>query len=284
MSALSDETITPAGAGATASDRLIRWLPALVPAQVLMALWVPVQLSLEGNATPMVVAVAVANQLLFLLRALPLLALLSWPLARARSPRRALGAVGTVWAIFLLVQSSLERYYLTSRVPLGADLYAYSLSEIRTTTGGTWAEISVIDHLGVWLPVVVLAVGLWWRSRSVPPSVRPLLLPGLQMIGIATWALPLAPGARGLESEAARTVATSKTAYFIADSMRWWLAKRDLQERMRSADVEAAPVESVQIAPAGAADTASTAPAWSPTAAPVWSPTAAPVDTGPVSP
>jgi len=279
VSTTTDVPSTLRGAGATASDRLVRWLPALVPAQVVMALWVPVQLTVEGSATSTVVAVAVANQLLLLLRALPVLALLSWPLARLRPQRWALGTVGTLWAVFLMFQAFLERYYLTSRVPLGADIYAYNLGEIRTTTGGTWASISVIDHLGIWLPVIVLAMGLWWRSRTVPPSIRPLLLPGLQMIGIVTWALPLAPGARGLESEAARTVATSKTAYFISDSIRWWLAKRDLRQQMLPREEGDAPVDS-SVSPADAPDTLSPAPTWSPTAAPVWSPTAAPVDTG----
>lgn len=284
MSPVTDLSLPPSGPLATANARLVRWLPALVPAQVLMALWVPVQLVREGSVTSAVVGFAVANQLLFLLRALPLLGLLSWPLAMVRSPRWALGAVGTLWALFLMLQSALERYYLMSRVPLGADLYAYSLSEIRTTSSGTSAQISVVDYLGVFLPVVVLCVGLWWLGRR-SVSLRPRLLAGLQLIGLTTWALPLAPGTRVLESEAARTVATSKMAYFIADSMRWWLAKRDLQRRMDSSDDTTRPADSV-VAPAGAAaDTTPTAaPAWSPTAAPVWSPSAAPVDTGPVSP
>ena len=279
---MTDIALPSTGVADTASARLMRWLPALVPAQVLMALWVPVQLVREGSVTSTVVGLAVANQLLFLLRALPLLGLLSWPLAMVRSPRWAVGTVGTLWALFLMLQSSLERYYLTSRVPLSADLYAYSLNEIRTTTGGTWAEIRVVDYLGVFLPVVVLCVGLWWLGRR-PASLRPLWLPGLQLIGLTTWALPLAPGARVLESEAARTVATSKTAYFIADSMRWCLAKRDLQRRMGPSAETPLPADSVAAPPGGAPDTAPTAgPAWSPTAAPVWSPSAAPVDTGPV--
>jgi hypothetical protein len=201
-----------------------------------------------------------------------------------RSPRWALGAVGTLWALFLMLQSSLERYYLTSRVPLGADLYAYTLSEIRTTSSGTSAQISVVDYLGVFLPVVVLCVGLWWLGRR-SVSLRPRFLPGLQLIGLTTWALPLAPGARMLESEAARTVATSKTAYFIADSMRWWLAKRDLQRRMGPSDETPQPADSVVAPTPDSPDTSpAAAPAWSPSAPPVWSPTAAPVDTGPVPP
>lgn len=276
----------PLGIAANASGRLLRWLPALVPAQVIVALWVPVQLVQEGSLAPTVVGIAVANQLLFLLRAIPLLGLFSWPLAMLRSPRWALGTVGTLWALFLILQSLLERYYLTSRVPLGADLYAYTLSEIRTTTSGTSAQIGMVDYLGVFLPVVVLGVGLWWLSRR-PVSLRPHVFPGLLLIGFTTWALPLAAGVRILESEAARTVATSKTGYFIADSMRWWLAKRDLQRRMDSSEEMTLPTDTDTLVapPGGAMDTAPTAaPAWNPTAPPVWSPTAAPVDTGPVAP
>ena len=281
---MTDRSLPPTGVAATANARLMHWLPALVPAQVLMALWVPVQLVREGSATSAVVGFAVANQLLFLLRALPLLALLSWPLAMVRSPRWALGSVGTLWALFLILQSGLERYYLMSRVPLGADLYAYSLSEIRTTSSGTSAQFSAVDYLGVVLPVVVLCISLWWLGRR-SVSHRPRLLAGLQLIGLTTWALPLAPGTRALESEAARTVATSKMAYFIADSMRWWLAKRDLERRMGPSDVTPPSADSAVAPTADSTDaTPADAPAWSPSAPPVWSPTAAPVDTGSIAP
>ena len=101
-------------------------------------------------------ALAVGNQLLFLLRALPLLLLLGWPLASLPGRRAALLAVGASWSLFLLLQAGLEQYYLAARVPLGADLFGYGLAEIRTTVGGAGAEIGVAGWAGLLLPLLLL--------------------------------------------------------------------------------------------------------------------------------
>lgn len=204
----------------TAASRLVAWIPALLAAQLVLALWAAVRALPPGVATPMVVAMAVGNQLLFLLRALPLLCLLAWPLAALRSRRAALAGVGGVWSLFLLLQAGLEQYYLVARVPLGADLFGYSAAEIRTTVAGAGGGIGTAGVLAMLMPPLVLWAVLVWRGRRAA-TARPAWLGGLLLVGLAAWMLPLAPGARGLGSEDTRAAVTSKGAYFVADVLRW---------------------------------------------------------------
>ncbi len=220
----------------TAAARLLAWWPALLAAQLVLALWAAVRALPPGVAAPPVVSVAAGSQLLFLLRALPLLCLLAWPLAALRSRRAALAGVGGLWSLFLLLQAGLEQYYLVARVPLGADLFGYSAAEIRTTVAGAGGGIGAAGALAMLMPLVVLWAVLAWRGRRVA-TARPAWLGGLLLAGLAAWLLPLAPGARGLGSEDARAVATSKGAYFITDALRWWR-------------VDAAPIATATASPA----------------------------------
>lgn len=199
------------------------WLPVLLAAQLVLALWWAVlALPDTGAAAGLpIVALAVANQLLFLLRSMPVLLLLAWPLAALQRPQMRVFAVGLLWSLYLLLQLGLEQYYVAARVPLGADLFGYSSAEIRTTVGGAGSGIGWLGWLGMVLPLAVLWAGLAWRKR-IPAHVRPRLFAGVLLVGSIAWALPASIGTRGLGNDAARAVATSKGAYFVADGLRWW--------------------------------------------------------------
>ena len=202
--------------------RLSAWLPALVLAQLGLALWAASRALPVGDGSSRVIAVAVGNQLLFLLRVMPLLFLLSWPLAALRSPRAARLAVGVLWSLFLLLEAVLEQYTLTAGTALGADLLGYGVGEIRTTVRGAATHgMDVPGWIGMLLPLGLLWLGLDHRLH-LHRLLRPALLPVVLLVGMAAWWLPMAVGVRGLGNDAARTIATSKGAYFIADSWRWW--------------------------------------------------------------
>lgn len=210
----------------------------------MLALWSAVRALPEDAAWAAVLPVAVGSQLLFLLRALPLLCLLAWPLAALRWRRAALAGVGGLWSLFLLLQAGLEQYYLVARVPLGADLFGYSADEIRTTVGGAGGGIGAAGALAMLMPLAALWAVLVWRGRRAA-TARPAWWGGLALACLAAWMLPLAPGARGLGSEDARAVATSKGAYFVTDALRWW--------RMDAAPIATATASTARVAasPAG---------------------------------
>ncbi len=207
------------GAGA----RLLAWLPALLAAQLMLALWMGMR-ALPPGAGAAAVMLAIGNDLLFLLRAMPLLLPVSLALAALPARRWALLGVAACWALFLLAQALLALYFQTAGVALGADLFGYRLDEIRTTLGGAGGELGVTGMAGLLLPLLVLTVLLVWRARRPHPARRGVLAL-LVLAGLAAWALPLAPGISLLRGEAVRAAATSKGAYFVADSLRWWRAQ-----------------------------------------------------------
>lgn len=219
-----NEPATAIGGHESAASRVLSWLPALLLAQLAFSLLAASRALPTGGWSLPVVATATGNQLLFLLRAVPLLFLLTWPLAALRGARLRLLAVGALWSLLLLLQAALEQYYLVSRVPLGADLFGYSLAEIRTTvSGATGSTMGLVGWLCLLLPLALLWALLVWRAgaRAAP---RPVVLAALLLAGAAAWLLPVAVGVRGFGSDAARDIATSKGSYFVADSLRWWRA------------------------------------------------------------
>lgn len=205
----------------SAASRFLAALPALLLAQLLFA-GVAAGRALTGSDGGFsVLALAVGNQLLFLLRALPLLFLLSWPLLRVQKQTLRLGLLAALWSLFIALEFALEQYFLTARVALGADLFGYRLDEIRTTVGGA-AEggFGIGAWLNLVLPLVLLWAGIYWNKWKVVASAW--VLGVLLAAGIGAWLLPAAVGVQGLRSESARLVATSKGAFFVADTLRYW--------------------------------------------------------------
>lgn len=69
----------------------------------------------------------------------------------------------TIITVFLvLVQVSLSQYFVSTLVPLGADLWSYSLADIRQTIGasGGISTATVVSFAGVLLSVIALLVFL----------------------------------------------------------------------------------------------------------------------------
>ncbi|MGV8959842.1 MAG: LTA synthase family protein [Stenotrophomonas sp.] len=203
--------------------RFFAWLPALLAAQLVLT-GTAVAVGLSNPAWPtrvklMVLALALGQGLLTLLRALPLLLLLSWPCLRLRSTRARLWATGGVWSIFILVQAALERYFQVAGTPLGADLFGYSRAEIATTLAGG-AQLGASGVLLLTLPLLVLWATLF-GLRHWQPAPRPRLAVIAVLAALAVWGLPLAPGSRALPDDTARALVDNKLAWFSADSLRW---------------------------------------------------------------
>lgn len=168
-----------------------------------------------------VFALSMINQLVFFLRAMPVLMLLAWPLAGLPWRRLRLLSVAAVWSMFLLGQAALEVYFRQAGVPLGADLFGYDSAEIRTTVSGV--HIGINGWIGLLVPPLVLCGRLIWRTREIGPR-KPFraFLPALVLI--FAWLLPWQMGAATQPDQAKRTLVISKGAAFVADIWRWWRA------------------------------------------------------------
>ncbi len=201
-----------------AANRFLRCLPALLLAllclrAVELAAGSPVDAP-AGQRIDLVLG-ALAVDAVDLTAGLPLLFLVSLPLLWGHALRWR--ALAVLWSAAVLAQTALLQYFLTTRVPLGGDLYGYSLPEIRETiAGGLAPNYAVLVALVAAL--ACLWAGLRW-ARTVPDSGAPWG-PAALVIGLA--ALALAPAPRDYPADEAldaRDLKINKLAYFLHDSI-----------------------------------------------------------------
>jgi len=124
---------------------------------------------------------------------------------------------GGLGSLVLIGAGALSSYFLFSRVPLGSDLFGYSLSDILTTALGGYhfTGLSVATLL---LPLAVFWVALRIFNRHPVLKARAaLLLLGIAVTLTVSGVRPL-PARGALRSEFAYNVAANKAALFIADA------------------------------------------------------------------
>lgn len=128
---------------------------------------------------------------------------------------RVFGGLGAVVLIGAVV---LSCYFLYSRVPLGSDLFGYSLSDILTTARGGYhfsalAIATLLLPLGVfWAVLHILARHAVLKARAA------LLVLGVSVVLTIAGARPLPPR-EALKGEFAYDIAVNKTAFFVADCL-----------------------------------------------------------------
>ena len=124
---------------------------------------------------------------------------------------------GGLGSLVLIGAVALSSYFLFSRVPLGSDLFGYSLGDILTTARGGYhfTGLSVATLL---LPLAVFWVALRiFNRRPVLEARAALLLLGIAVTLTVSGVRPL-PARGALRSEFAYNVAANKAALFIADA------------------------------------------------------------------
>lgn len=194
--------------------------PALLPAQFALVAGAVIHGIDRGDGQKWAVAgFALAQSAQVLLRAAPILLLLSLPLLALKWPRLRVAAVAVSWSLFIVLQAALDQYFQVVRVPLGADLFGYSIAEIRIALSGD-LPTDPRSALAYVLPLLVLWGGLYacarWRAEDSGRWTTLLLTAGL-----LAWLLPLPTGARVLKGDMARDLASNKLAWFCADVRRW---------------------------------------------------------------
>jgi len=155
-------------------------------------------------------------------RLLPLLFLLSWALLRPQSNRLSFWGLGLLWSLFIGVHAALVQYFISARVPLGADLYGYSLSEVRqTASAGLKLYPAVV--VGTLLALGILWAGLARTLRQAKPLRPSRVALGMLVAGAALWLGPGQwPQARS-ESPYAYSLRLNKSAFFFGDTARFLL-------------------------------------------------------------
>jgi uncharacterized sulfatase len=213
----------PAGLGGAAA-RFLDCLPALVLALLCLRtaeLIAGIQTGSGLTEAAPTAATAIGLDLVSLARYLPGLFLCSLPFFLIRSRRGSFYAIGLAWSLLVLVQAALVQYFLTARVPLGSDLFAYSWRDIQTTVAGS-ASLDAALAIGLALGLIGLWSALARQSRRVRPTFSPRA--AFAVLGLGLFALvaaPKRPGDAGSETEDTRNLTLTKAAYFFDDSLAY---------------------------------------------------------------
>jgi len=185
-----------------------------------------IQAGAEFSAIAAIAAAALGQDLAALARYLPALFLFSLPFLLIPSRQARLWGLGLAWSLLLLAQTSLVQYFLTARVPLGADLFAYSLRDIhKTVQGGTGTNPALIA--GLLLALAVLGTLLVFLGRRPRPALPPLAASAV--LGVSLLVMIFAPGRPGFAgagSEYAYDLSLNKAVFFLDDSLAYLAPSR----------------------------------------------------------
>jgi phosphoglycerol transferase MdoB-like AlkP superfamily enzyme len=208
------------GMGA-AARRFLGLMPALLAALLCLRV---AELALAFPPDPVFTEVArvagraLAGDLYALGRLLPLLFLYSLPWLLARTRRALLWGLGCSWSALALLQAALVQYFVTARVPLGADLYGYSWRDISETVGAGIRLYPVLIAAGLaallslWLLLARLT-----RHERLAPSPRATAAVFTLALAALLFGPAQLPQWRG-ESADAYGLRVNKSAFFLAES------------------------------------------------------------------
>lgn len=216
-----------AGELAARAVRFFRFLPALLAGLLLLRaaeLLAGLEPGTAFGTAALVWLTAAALDLYALAKHLPLVFLLSLPFLGRKDG--SVKGLGLAWAVLLLLQLALVQYYFKSGVPLGADMYAYSLKDIFTTVKGAGA-LSMPLFFGLAAALAAFWAALTYLKKRALPEV-----PAKAAAVALAAALPLlafAPAQpvtiRGL-SEHSITLALNKSAFFIDETFEYFSPAR----------------------------------------------------------
>jgi phosphoglycerol transferase MdoB-like AlkP superfamily enzyme len=175
------------------------------------------------NATVTLHLQRLVADILMLARALPIWCLLLLPIMAL--PERCRNWL--LWALsglLIVAVVALDLYFSVSGVPLGADLFAYSLDEVRTTVSGAQWPVPWIALAIVLSALLVLLKVIWRPFRSKRWHITAAMsLLGLCLI--ASFALP----ARWPQADAKGAFAASNKVVLMIGDVLTYLKAHDEQ-------------------------------------------------------
>jgi cellulose synthase/poly-beta-1,6-N-acetylglucosamine synthase-like glycosyltransferase/phosphoglycerol transferase MdoB-like AlkP superfamily enzyme len=127
--------------------------------------------------------------------------------------------------VLILLQIFLSQYFLTTLVPLGADVWGYSMAEIKLTVGASGV-------LNFWTIVMILAVIalLVWTLKKLPSKIRVhiniawLLVASCFIVILSKK--PLRGKIRPIAVEYNQNLSLNKPQYFYASSIKYFFPKQ----------------------------------------------------------
>ncbi|NQX55383.1 LTA synthase family protein [Pedobacter panaciterrae] len=119
--------------------------------------------------------------------------------------------------LMIIIQIGLVQYFNTSLVPLGADLYGYSIADIKQTVGAsTGLGIQLVVSF-ILLVALVLVALKFLPGKIQLPFWAAVIFPGLSLFFLVTGVLQLMRG-RPFQSDFDNNLVLNKTDYFFVSS------------------------------------------------------------------
>ncbi len=171
-----------------------------------------------------VIVRALWSDLLFFLQVfaflLPVFLLVRMIIRGRRADLRGYGIVGSLALAAYLI---LVNYFFVARVPLGADLFGYSLADILVTVRAGY-RVSALSVISFVVPFTVFWAALACFNTRVmlkPVAVSAALIAGAALVyGASTL-----PARTAFKTEFAYSLALNKGAFFIADSYAYFMPR-----------------------------------------------------------
>ena len=172
------------------------------------------------EALPTFVCTALLFDLLFWLRVWPFVLILFIALSFFR-PRFANYLIKGILLILTLTQIVLIAYFNTALVPLGADLFGYSLADIRQTLGASSGlGFASLGAMALFLGLSLLAL-VYLPKRIWPPRYLALALPLIAVFGLV-FSFDGLKSRFNFQKEYENNLALNKTDYFISSSWNYF--------------------------------------------------------------
>ncbi len=168
-----------------------------------------------------VIAQALLFDIVAILKMLPFLFvpfLIVCVITRTKSSRYWVYGVGG--SIVIILYAVLIKYFATATIPLGADLFGYSLKEIETTVSGGLT----IDSISILL--FVIPVAIFWALLAIlhsRKSIKPSYAFVILGIGVVlAFTVSGLPARASFASDLSYNLAVNKWMYFTQDSYAYF--------------------------------------------------------------
>jgi uncharacterized sulfatase len=140
-----------------------------------------------------------------------------------RGDRADLRGYGIIGSLALGGYLILVNYFFVARVPLGADLFGYSMADVLYTIRAGYL-ISIQSVLSCVIPLAVFWMALnYFNDRVI---LKPVVVFITLLVGVAMLILgvSVAPNRTAFKSEFAYDVALNKAGFFIVDSYAYFVS------------------------------------------------------------
>ncbi len=137
-----------------------------------------------------------------------------------RTRKSRFRAYGVGGSIFIILYAILIKYFATALVPLGADLFGYSMKDIAATVRGG----ATIDAISIFL--FLIPISLFWVSLAFLYS-RKSIKPAYAIVTLGTgivftFAVSALPAGTSFETELSYNLALNKAAYLAEESYAYF--------------------------------------------------------------